>query len=412
MILQKILAFIKRLFAPLDKPLLITSSLLSLLSLATLAGGIEYTGTKRMIMQFAMTVAGFVLMVIIAQLDFHTLVERGFWWLLLFSIAFLAFTLVFGKSQNGESNKSWLIIPGIGITIQPSEFIKTTFILTFSGHLELVKDRINHPLYLGSLLLHAGLIIGLILLSGDLGVALVFVAVMALMLLCTGMSPWYGAGALGLAGLAAPLLWNRLIPYQQKRILVGFNPDLDPYGTGWQVIVSRRAIANGGFFGNGLFGGRYYLSLSAAHTDFFFATFCEKFGFLGGTVLILCEVYLLFRLIQLSRETRQDYGSFICIGAAAVVFAQTVENLGMCLGVLPVVGITLPFMSYGGSSVLGMYFLIGLVQSVAVHKKSRTVLSPAGTYGAAASPPGIKDLAARLRKYGSTKKQGKTTKNS
>ncbi len=409
--MQRVLSFFKRLFAPLDKPLLITSSLLSLVSLLTLAGAMEYVGTRRMNMQIAMTVIGFILMIALAQIDFHVLVEKGFWWLILFSAAFLAATLVFGVAQNGETNKSWIAIPGIGFNIQPSEFVKTTFILSFSGHLEFVKDRINHPLYLLSLLIHAGLIIGLIALSGDLGVALVFVAVMTLMLLCTGMSPWYAMGGLGLVGLAAPILWNRLVPYQQKRILVGFNPDLDPYGTGWQQIVGRRAIANGGFFGKGLTGGSYYLSLSAAHTDFFFATFCEKFGFFGGTLLIGAEVYLLCRLVQLSRQTRQDYGSFICIGAAAVVFAQTVENLGMCLAVLPVVGITLPFMSYGGSSVLGIYFMMGIVQSVAAHSKARTVIPSGSAFGILAGPPGIKDLAARLKKHGSTKKQNKTIKN-
>ena len=396
--MQKVWLFIRRLFAPLDKPLLVVTSLLSFFSLLTLAGAIEYTGFTRLYMQLAMTIAGFVLMVFLAQLDFHVLVEKGFWWLILFSAGILVFTLVFGTSQNGETNKSWLVIPFVNFTIQPSEFVKTTFLLTLAGHMELVKDRINHPLYFGSLLIHGGLIIGLIVLSGDLGVALVFLAVFALMLVCGGLSPFYLLGGAAVAGLSAPFIWSRLNKYQQRRILTGFNPELDPYETGWQALLSRRSIANGGFFGRGLTGGTYHMTLAAAHTDFFFATFCEKFGFFGGTLLIGAEVFLLYRLVVLSRETRQDYGSFICIGAAAIVFAQTIENLGMCLAILPVVGSTLPFMSYGGSSVLGMYFLMGIVQSVAAHKKARTVVPSGGSFGVLASSPGLSDLIRRFRR--------------
>ncbi|MBQ9416380.1 MAG: FtsW/RodA/SpoVE family cell cycle protein [Clostridia bacterium] len=371
---------ISRLFAPLDKPTLILTSLLSLVSLVTLLGAYEYTGKTRMLMQLAMTIAGFALMLVLAHLDFHALIENGFWWLLIFSVGFLALTLLIGTAQNGETNKSWIMIPKIGFTIQPSEFVKTTFIMSFSWHLEQVKDKLNRPLPLLLLMVHALSVIGLILLSGDLGVALIYVGIAALMLFCAGLSPLYFAGALGLAALGSPLIWTRLTTYQQKRILIGFNPDLDPYDKGWQAIMSRRAIANGGFFGKGLFSGTVHMHLAAAHTDFIFATICEKFGFVGGTVVFALEMLLLLRLIRLSLETKQDYGSFICIGAAAVIFTQTVENLGMCLAILPVVGITLPFVSYGGSSVLGIYFLFGIVHSVAAHRNARTVIRT-GTHG-------------------------------
>ena len=125
------------------------------------------------------------------------------------------------------------------------------------------------------LFLHAGLIVGLILISGDLGVALVYVGVILMMLFCAGLHIGYFAAAILVLVLAAPYLWDQLAYYQQRRIIVGFNPELDPGNFGWQPLLSRTAIAAGGFFGQGLLGGHYYEELPASHTDFIFSTVCE-----------------------------------------------------------------------------------------------------------------------------------------
>ena len=258
----------------------------------------------------------------------------------------------------------------IGIAVQPSEFVKIAFLCTFSKHLETVRRTLNRPLTVLGLLAHAGVIIGFILLSGDLGVALVYLGILLLMLFAAGLSVWYFAGALGLTVLSAPLLWQFLKPYQRERIIYGFRPELDPDVVGQQALFSRECIADGGFFGKGLFGGGHYEDLAASHTDFIFATICEKFGYLGGFLAVAALVGLCLRLLWISLRTRDMAGKLICMGVAAVMIIQTLENLWMCLALVPVVGITLPFLSCGGSSVLALYLLVGLAHSVSAKERS------------------------------------------
>ena len=136
-----------------------------------------------------------------------------------------------------------------------------------------------------------------------------------------------------------------------------------------QALMSRDAIANGGFFGKGLTSGGIYEDLPASHTDFIFSTVCEKFGFVGGAIVVITLVVMALRLLWLAYRSRDFVGRLICGGIAAVVILQTLENLWMCLAIVPVVGITLPFMSAGGSSLLALYFLMGLAHSVYAHEK-------------------------------------------
>ena len=347
------------------------TAVLSVISILTILGSVENFGRSKLYMQVAMTAAGMVAMFLIANLDYKFFVDRFFIVMFIFSALILAVTLLFGISgQNMETaNRSWLVIPGIGISVQPSEFVKIAFICTFSKHLELVRDVINKPLTFLGLMLHAGIIVGLILLSGDLGVALVYIGIIAVMLWCAGLSVWYFVGALVLILVAFPFLWDLLAPYQQNRIIFGFRPDLDPTGVGRQPLQSRAAIAAGGFFGIGLFEGGIYEYLAASHTDFIFATVCEKFGFLGGAITVICLATLSIRLIYLGYRSRDLMGRLICCGIGAVIIIQSVENLWMCLALVPVVGITLPFVSAGGSSLFALYALMGFAHSVRAHEK-------------------------------------------
>ncbi len=353
-------------------PILFFSMLfLSAMSILTIFGGVENFGRSKLVMQCAMTAAGMVALFLIANLDYRFFVDR-FWLVFLFLSAFLlAITLVFGNSGQGieTANKSWLRIPFVGISIQPSEFVKITFLCTFSKHIDLVRDRINRPLVLLGVMAHAGLIVGLILLSGDLGVALVYLGIIAVMLYCSGLSMWYFLGAALILLLAFPLLWDLLKPYQQERILFGFQPELDPDDVGRQPLLSRETIASGGLLGIGLFEGGWYETLPASHTDFIFATVCEKFGFFGGFLVVAALAVMAVRLLVLGFRCRDTVGRLICSGIAAVIIIQSVENLWMCLGLVPVVGITLPFMSAGGSSVFALYALMGLAHSVAAKEK-------------------------------------------
>ena len=349
-----------------DFALLAATSALSFISILTLIGGYETFGVKRIVMQAGATAVGMVFMFVIATIDYRVVAQKLSLFLIGGSALLLIITLIFGTSE-GE-NKSWLYLPLIPFGIQPSEFIKACFLLSFGQHLFLVREKINKPKQLLFLFIHAGIYIGLILLSGDLGVALVYTGICAVMMFCARLSMWYFAGALGAVGIASPVLWKLLREDQKQRVLVGFNPDIDPLGKGFQPIKSRSSVANGGFFGKGMFGGSVYQTYAASHTDFIFGTVCEKFGFIGAIAVIGLLMFIVVRVIKLAQLTRRDCGTFVCIGFAAMIIVQAVENIGMCLGMLPVVGITLPYMSYGGSSVLAIYIITGVVQSVAVHR--------------------------------------------
>lgn len=354
-----------------DPILFWTTFFLSAVSILTVFGAVENFGRSKLIMQCAMTAVGMFAMWVIANMDYRFFVDRFHIVLFFGSALLLAITLLFGSSGENiqTANKSWLRIPFIGIAIQPSEFVKIAFLCTFSRHLNMVKDKINRPLTLLGILVHAGVIVGLILLSGDLGVALVYIGIIVVMLFCAGLSKWYFLGAGALLALASPLLWNLLAPYQQNRIIYGFRPELDADNVGRQALMSRETIAGGGFFGRGLLEGGHYEDLTASHTDFIFATVCEKFGFLGGFLVVAALVILTLRLLYLAYRCTDMMGRLICSGVAAVILIQTVENLWMCLALVPVVGITLPFLSCGGSSVLALYVLMGLAHSVSARDK-------------------------------------------
>ena len=347
-----------------DICLLICTSVLSILSLLLMYSIADKEGTGLLKMQAAATFAGVCVMIFLSTVDYQEVVNKLWVIFLIGEIGLLGITLVYGIAE-GE-NVSWLEIGPI--TIQPSEFVKGTFIVTFSKHLDIVKNKINHPLSLLGLGLHAGTIIGLILISGDLGVALVYCGIVALMLFCAGLSMFYFLGAGVALFVAIPYVWDFLKEYQKNRIIYGFNPEGDPEEYGYQALLGRDALANGGLFGQGLRGGQYYHSLFACENDFAFSTLCEKFGLACGILVLICLAVIVIRVFMIARTSRKDSGAFLCIGVAAAIVIQTTENVGMCLAMLPVIGITLPFISYGGSSTLAMYLLLGMVHSVKTHR--------------------------------------------
>ncbi len=370
--MEKIKQIVKEAIVNIDPVLFICATLLSLISIVTVSGAVHNFGASKLRMQVAMFIVGTVVMIAIAFVDYRVIVDRLWLPMLIGSALLLIMTLFLGSSgENMETaNRSWLKIPGTGLMIQPSEFIKFTFVCTFSKHLFTVQDHINHPKNVLFLALHAGLIVGLILLSGDLGVALVYLSMIAIMLFCAGLHPGYFAGVILLVVLLSPYLWEALAEYQQMRILVGFNPELDPDNYGWQPLLSRDAIAAGGFFGNGVSGGILYEELTASHTDFIFATICEKLGFFGGAAVIIIFMIMIVRIFMIARSaSRSDYGGLICVGIGAVLIVQVIENVGMCLAILPVVGITLPFLSCGGSSMLATYLMFGLLHNIRAHSQ-------------------------------------------
>ena len=333
---------------------------ISLLSILTITSGFDVFGTSKLVIQILAVLMGCGFMFLFSFYDYEEAAKKFWVPLIIFSFFLLLFTSLFGSSEG--TNSAWIRFGPIGI--QPSEFVKLAFIISFGRHLDMVKENINHIKNLVGLILHVGFIIGSVLLTGDLGSALVFLVIAAVMLFCAGLSLWYFAGAALTGVIAFPFIWSRLAEYQKQRILVGFNPELDPYDKGHQALLSREAVASGGFFGNGFNGGSVYKSLYASSTDFIFSTMLEKFGFIAGLLLFVLLTVIVVRLIKIALNSKRSMGAYMCAGVIALIVAQSAENIGMCLAMLPVVGITLPFMSYGGSSVLSLYMIMGLVQSI------------------------------------------------
>ncbi len=371
--LRDIIKYTRKAIGHIDPILFACTTLLSVISIVTIISAVDNFGKSKLVMQVAMFVVGNIIMLIVANLDYHWVLDKLWLPMIAFSVVILAITLVAGSSgENMETaNKSWLVVFKMGsrkIMIQPSEFVKLTLTCTFAKHLDTVKDRVNRPLTLAALAVHAGAIVGLIFLSGDYGVALIYAGFLATMLLCAGMSLWYFAGGGLAAVLGFPLAWKYVLKdYHRKRIIVGFNPELDPEGKGWQPLLSKDCIANGGFFGIGLREGGFYEVLTASHTDFIFATICEKYGLVGGTAVILLLGVMVLRVAMIGYSAKGDSGMLICAGVFGCLFFQTLLNIGMCLAVLPVIGITLPFLSCGGSSMLATYIMMGMAHSVASH---------------------------------------------
>lgn len=340
---------------------------MNILSLIILAGAANEIGSRYLTVQTIASLLGIFMMFAISFLDYDKIIKKYGVWLFVLAVFLMITVVLFGKGDQG--NKAWLRIPGVPFDIQPSEYCKFLFIVTFATHIKKVKDQINHPKNVIALAIHAGLISGLVLMTGDLGSTLVYFGIIAVMLLVGGLSVWYFVGVLTLIVLASPILWNMLSELRQQRIICGFDPELDPLGYGFQALQSRSAIAAGGFLGSGFFGGSVYPNIHSNFADFIFATLAEKFGFFGCFAYMLLMGILIIRLLWIARVARKDYGAYMCMGVVAILVFQTLENIGMCLAMLPVVGITLPFLSYGGSSVLAMYMLVGLIQSIKSHNQ-------------------------------------------
>ncbi len=322
----------------------------------------SYETYKYLIIQGAGCFLGFICVIIIHFIEYDTLSKISPF-LYAFGVLFLLSVFVIGKEVDG--NKNWIRFFGIGI--QPSEIVKIIFIISFATHLNIVKDKLNKFKSIAMLFLHFGILAVIIALQGDFGTVFVYCAIMLGMLFCAGLKLRYFA--VGLAGAAGTLvfLWNFVFKtYHKKRILLTFNPELDPLGFGYQAIQSKIAVGAGKVAGKGYLQGlqNQYSILPAKQTDFIFSVCGEEFGFLGCILLIALFVCLFVRILIVSSKSRDYIGSYICVGVFSMLAFQMIENIGMCIGILPVIGITLPFISYGGSSILSVWLSVGLVMSV------------------------------------------------
>ena len=283
---------------------------------------------------------------------------------------FLLLLLIpFGTGDN-LGNRSWLDIPLIPVDIQPAEICKITYILITASVMNSHKNRISSPVSVFHMVFHLVLLFGLnILLSRDLGVSLIYVGVFIGMAFSGGVSMLWFLLAGGLLVIAAPVLWNNFLDgYQKERIEMLFNPEVDPEGLDvrWHTNQSLLSLNGGGFSGQGLFNGNRTQtdSLNAQHTDFIFSAIGEELGFVGCTLVIVLLLAIVARCIYVGIRSQEYMRRMICFGAATALVFQVCVNIGMCIGVAPVIGLTLPFISYGGSSTVSLYAMLGLVSGV------------------------------------------------
>lgn len=324
------------------------------------------------IVQSVSIIIGAVLAVMVCFFDyeqFKNLIKPIY----IFALAILILVLIFGTYGGGA--KSWIRIGAVGI--QPSEFAKICFTLTFSFHLAAVEDKINKPLTLLGLILHLLPIIGLIMLQPDLGSVMVFLFMFAVLLFTAKLSYKYIIPIIGAGVISVPLIYTYVLTeYQQDRINVFLNPELEPMDGGYNVIQSKLAVGAGQLFGEGYLNGiqNQMGYLPAKSTDFIFSTIAEEWGFIGASLIVIVLFIIIWRCFTVARRADNSYGRYICTSIGAMLLFHTFENIGMCIGLTPVTGIPLPFLTYGGSSMITNLVAVGLIMSVEYHNKPRTAI--------------------------------------
>ena len=323
--------------------------------------------TRFVIIQIVAAAMGICLYAAISSIDLDLIMEYRLF-LVIFNVLFLLMLIPFGVDYN-SGNKSWLDLPGLPFDIQVAEILKTTYILIAASVMAAHQNRLSNYKSVMHMVFHLGLLVGLnMVLSKDAGVSLIFVFIFIGMTFAGGVGKGWFFLALGCLGVGFPVLWPMLAPHQKARIEVLFDPTIDPTATGirWHTNQGMLSLTGGGFTGQGLFDGRRTSvgALKAQHTDYIFSANGEELGFVGCMAVILLEFAIIARVIYVGIKTPDFARRVVCFGAAAALIFQVVSNIGMNLGVTPVIGLTLPFISYGGSSMLSLYAMLGLVSGV------------------------------------------------
>lgn len=281
------------------------------------------------------------------------------------AVLILVAVLVFGQTVRGTTG--WFQVGPF--SIQPVEFVKILVILVLAKYFSDKAQYIKRLSFVFMSVLGVLVLMGIVLLQPDFGSAMMLFAIWGGFVLISGMKKSHIAllVMLFLAGIA--VMWFFIFqPYQKQRVLVFLDPSLDPLGVGYNITQATIAIGSGQLFGKGLgFGSQSQLKfLPESQTDFIFAVIAEELGLTGVAMLLFLYGFLYARLIYAAKLTRDNFGAFIIMGVAFLFFAQVFVNIGMNLGLLPVTGLTLPFISYGGSSLLTNFMLIGLVESIVI----------------------------------------------
>jgi cell division protein FtsW len=322
--------------------------------------------------QSVFALLGFVVMQVLMRVDYRRYRQPAVIWTALGLLAVALVAVLFGPRINGA--RRWFGIAGIGV--QPSEFAKIVVIFFVAAILERRMDRIDDLRY--SLLpvgVVLGCIVALIMLQPDLGTALSIILIVSVMVFAAGINYRY---ILGLILVSLPAAYIVLISadYRRRRMTVFLDPWSDPLGDGFQVIQSLIAVGTGGIFGRGLMAGvqkLYYLPYP--HTDFIYAVIGEELGLIGTTLVLACFCVIAWRGLRTAMRAPDRFGSFLAVGLTAMVIVQAFFNISVVLGLLPTKGIPLPFVSFGGSSLLMSMLGMGILLNVSQHASASHIVT-------------------------------------
>lgn len=305
---------------------------------------------------------GFLLLLVVLFFDYHLLLSIAYplYWV---SILLLIGVLLFGRAISGSQR--WLTLASF--SFQPSELVKISLILALAKYF--FQNEVNHrhgfrDLYIpfGMVLLPALLIIK----QPDLGTALLLMLVSISLFLFLGIEWKTLLVSIGSVLLSLPLFWFVLKDYQKKRILIFLQPESDPLGAGYHIIQSKIAVGSGGFWGKGFLRGTQgqLRFLPEQHTDFAFSILAEEWGFVGSLIVVTLFLFLILWALNIARQSKDRFGMALALGICLLFFWQSLVNMSMVVGWVPVVGVPLPFISYGGSSIMASLIGIGLLLNI------------------------------------------------
>lgn len=360
---------LKSFFRKGDMILLLLCLSISAFGCIIIASTNNYRGfTRYLVIQILAIILGVLFFAITSSIDLEFLSEhRGA--LVVFCEGLLLLLIPFGTDLN-SGNKSWLDLPLLPIYIQPAEICKIFYILITASIMASHQNRLSSPRSVFHIAFYLAMICGTnLVLSGDYGVTLIFVFIFIGMALTGGIKwPWFLLGGGGLA-VCIPVIWNNVMDnYQRKRFQILWDPTIDPQGIDERYHLSRslKSLTGGGLLGQGLFNGNRTQAgaLPAQHTDFIFSAIGEELGFVGCALVLIMLALVVIRCFWVGCQSHDFMRRLICFGVASALIFQIMVNVGMCIGLMPVIGLTLPLISYGGSSMVTIYAMLGLVSGV------------------------------------------------
>ena len=315
--------------------------------------------------QFWWIVLGAVLMLVLSRVDYHAILDQA---PALYMVSLVALVAVLAVGHTRFGAKRW--IPVLGAFFQVSELVKLIIIIVLARFFSEVRTE---GLTLGDLAKAAvltGVPLGLILLEPDLGTAMVLVPVAVVGAFLTGIRWKHAVVLVVLGAMMLPVGWHFLKPYQRERVTTFLRPEEDPKGAGYQILQSKIAVGSGGFWGKGIGKGSQNQGgfVPVRYSDFILAALAEELGFAGVFVTLLLYMALLLRLVQNAQRANDRAGMYLVMGVAAILGFHVLVNVAMVIGYMPVTGIPLPLMSYGGSATLFVFMALGLVMNVRVRR--------------------------------------------